>query len=72
MDAVTRISVEVKSADGNNTQTYTVAVRRLGGGGPSDTTLATLSLSDIEFNMPFSASQRGYTATVDYGDADDG
>ena len=47
--ARTRIRVlRLPPTTGNNTQTYTVVIRRLGGGGPTDTTLATLSLSDVE------------------------
>ena len=45
-DVVTTLSIEVTSEDGKNTQTYTVSVTRLGGGGVTDTTLATLTLSD--------------------------
>jgi hypothetical protein len=70
-DAVTAITVKVTSADGKNTQTYTIRVTRLGGGGPTDTTLASLSLSDIELSPAFSPSNRGvYTATVEFADAE--
>ena len=73
-DGTTRIRIEVTSSDGKNTQTYTVVITRLGGGGETDTTLASLSLSGIEgieLSPPFSSGQRTYTATVDYGDVTD-
>ena len=66
-DGTTTIKVEVTSGDGDNTQTYTVVITRLGGGGETDTSLATLSLSDIE--LTFRSDVRSYFATVEYGDA---
>ena len=77
-DTVTRIAVEVTSADGKNTKTYTIDVTRLGGGGPTDTTLSTLTLTDvtevegdavnkpITLSPPFSSAHRDYTATVEF------
>ena len=68
-DGTTRIRVLVTSEDGKNTQTYTVVITRLASAGPTDTTLATLSLSDVEFTLAFRPSVRSYSATVKYGEA---
>ncbi len=69
-DAVTTITVKVTSEDGKNSRTYTIGVKRLGGGEPTDTTLASLSLTDIELDQEFDPSNRGvYTATVEFADA---
>ncbi len=65
---ITTIKVEVTSDDGDNTQTYTIVITRLASAGPKDTTLAALSLADIE--LDFTPSNRNYTAEVEYADAE--
>ena len=77
-DGRTTIRVEVTSTDEKNTQTYTVVIRRLGGGDPTDTSLASLTLTDstsdtdaadrkpITLNPPFDPGHRDYTATVEF------
>ena len=65
---ITTIRVEVTSSDGDNTQTYTIVITRLASAGPKDTTLAALSLADIE--LDFTTSNRNYTAEVEYADAE--
>ena len=67
-DGTTTIRVQVTSGDTKVSQTYTVVITRLGGGGEADATLATLSLSDIE--LTFRSDVRSYFATVEYGETE--